>query len=842
MLWVHGKAGSGKSVLAKTILKNLSERLGPDSEQISRWFVCDWFYNAREAEIGKSHSAMLRSLAYEILRYDEKAYECAKNHYRALDPGAGDPVWSLSELRSLLYDLGASPSTPKKVTIIDALDESEDGDEGTPENRLSIVRSLCEIAGQSGGQMRIILLSRPDPHIASQLKHCHQINMQEHNHKDIDTLVDSGLDFIREAWVSVCGFSIMKQPLVNRPSEPPQNKEAHFGLPLEEMPQPARRRDLFSACQLPQSIALLDEQEDELREIKRYLIKHASGVVLWVCLVLHELRDCVISKEKAFTLRDLAETLYRLPGDLDDLYAHMILGLNPSQDSQKTTTTKKILMWVIGSAPWGPLTLKHLWEALALPEETTLGCEWTREAISRGRFEIGQNWDRFCQIVYRYCGPLIEIRRDRKDSWEFASAFQSNSFYSDPSPGKPNFQAEAQDTLTVHLLHQTTKTFLANKERSGQLYVNSDLASIFIVDACYVYLGLRPPRPDKLVFKNDLQKMKALTRSDFSLVHPDAKAIKDYARGRPLYDFAMRVVESYFPFHRFSIMESMQGGDGSHDLEDCFVAYCILDVFYLDVFQTGRETGSEAYNVRSFFCQCCLRGGVDMLEAFFDLVQKYQDPGSRPRISGRRAYEMLRGAVDALQQLETSSVPEPRCIWDPTLESLVEYYSTYAVAVDTTSTAAVCELQVNDVDEPIDRGLEFLEDLQRRCRKCPAHPSHGHATEHQIVEIHGDSVKVPMWRVYKSIGQVIAWLKIMPIDAPQHDLNDTMTPPCVPLAASLEGLGDLFPHLNRNLVSQSVEWITYAPDIDLQSISGLQPVELGASCEEEFNRNWSFFI
>lgn len=695
---------------------------------------------------------MLRSLAYEILRYDEKAYECAKVHYRALEHGAGRPVWSFSGLRSLLCDLGASPSIPKTVTIVDALDESEDGDEGTPENRLSIIRSLCEIAGQSRGQMKIIILSRPDPLIASHLKHCHQINMQEHNHKDIDALVDSGLDFIREAWVSACGFSIMKQPLVNKPSESLQNREAHLGFPLEKMSQPARKTDLFSACQLPQSIILLDEQEDELREIKRYLIKNASGVVLWVCLVLYALRDCVKNKKKAFTLRDLAEILYRLPGDLDDLYAHMILGLNPTQDPRKMTTTKKILMWVIGSAPWGPLTLKHLWEALALPEETTMGCEWTKETISRGRFEIGQNWDRFCQIVYQYCGPLIEIRRDHKKSWESASAY-------DPGIEGPDFHAEAQDTLTVHLLHQTTKTFLANKERSGQLYVNSDLASISILDACYAYLGLRPPRPDGLVFKNDLQKMKALITSGSPLVDPDAKAIKDYARGRPLYDFAMRVVESYFPFHRFSIMESMQGGDGSHDLKDCFVAYCILDVF-----QTGRETGSKAYDIRSFFCQCCLRGGVDMLETIFDLVQKYQDPGSRPQISGRCAYKILRGAVDALQQLETSSVPESRCIWDPTLDRLLQCYSRYSVIVDNTSTAAVENVQMSDMNEPIDRGLDFLEDLQRRCQERTAHPSHGHATVHQIIGIHGDSVDISMGRVYESIGQVVAWLELIAID------------------------------------------------------------------------------
>lgn len=774
VLWIRGKAGSGKSVLAKTILKHLAERLGADAGQMSSWLVCDWFYNARGTETGISHSSMLRSLAYEILRHDEKTYECAKNHYRPLISGVGHSNWTLSELISLIHDLAASPSTTKTVTIVDALDESENGDDGTPENRLSIVRSLCEIAVQSLGQMRIIILSRPDPLIESHMRHCHRINMQEHNHEDIEALVEPGLDSIREAWASICGFSNVEQLFVTSSGEPSQNKETHFGL-LRKIPRPPRETEPLRSHQLAKPIRLLDEQEQELQKIKGYLIMNASGVVLWVCLVIQELLDCVQSTEKAFTLKSLTETLYRLPGDLYDLYAHMILGLNPTQDSQKTTTTKKIMMWVIGSAPWGPLTLKHLWEALALPEEPSSNCEWSRGSISRGRFEIGQNWDRFCQIIHQHCGPLIETSGDHSKSLRFTYAARS-VFSCDTALKPPRSHVQARDTSTVHLLHQTTKTFLEIQERSGQLHINSELASILVLNSCYLYLGLKPPQPDEYVFRNNLRKKEFLRKSTLTLLKFRAITLIDYARDRPLYDFAVRVLQDYLPFQRFSIMESIQGGDGSHDLRDCFVVYCVLDAF-----QTGDVTMSEAHDIRSFFCQCCLRGGVDMLATFFNLLQKYQYPKSRPRVSIRCAYEVLRGATEALLQLERSSFPQTRCLWHPTLQTLVECYSRRAMAVDNTSTAAMDARNLDDVDEPIDMGLDFLESIQKRCQECPPHTSHGHtSTADQSIIIHGESVTISIGRVYESISQVIAWLDLASeyVVAPHDELSSVgMTPP-----------------------------------------------------------------
>lgn len=685
---------------------------------------------------------MLRSLAYEILRYDERAFETAKIHYRALDHERENPVWSLSALTSLLHDLAASLSTRKTIAVIDALDESENGCDGTPENRLSTVQTLCEMAGRDQGQLRIIVLSRTDPLMASHLTDCHQINMQEHNYKDIGAIVGSGLDSIREVWASVCGLSKARH-IANSDESLPID-EAHFRGPadnIENTTQTTTETQVLSVCQVCQQSRLLDEQEEELEEIRKHLVSNASGVVLWVCLVVHELRECIKSTEKAFTLKDLTETCYRLPGDLNDLYAHMILGLNLTKDSQKTMKTKKILMWIIGSAPWGSLTLRNLWEALALPEETTHGREWSRRAISRARFEIGHNWDRFCQIIHRYCGPLVEIKRD--------------------------YTSESQHTWTVHLLHQTTKTFLGNEERSGNLYINSDLASILILDCCHLYLGLKAPHPDKTTFKDDLSTNN-LAAKNVLLTQESLEILQEqYARDRPLYDFAMRVVQGYIPFRRFPLMESIQGGDGMHDLRDCFVIYYILDAFH------DSAATSEAHDIRGFFCQCCLRGGVDMLKVIFELVEKFPNPITRPRISSSCAYETIRGAVEALLLLDKSSPPNCLCIWHPTLQNLVECYSRHSAAVDTTSTGARGHLDSEDMDEPIDAGLDFLEGLQKRCLECTAHTSYGdNGPGEKVVKIHGECVNVSMGRVYEAIGHVIEWLELVSNhDRPQYDLD-----------------------------------------------------------------------
>lgn len=256
------------------------------------------------------------------------------------------------------------------------------------------------------------------------------------------------------------------------------------------------------------------------------------------------------------------------------------------------------------------------------------------------------------------------------------------------------------------------------------------------------------------MFKDYLNKRRYSPTSSL-LELSSTLAMKDYARDRPLYDFAARVVKEYLPFERFSVAESMLGGDGIHDLMDCFVVYCIVDAFL----GIRYEASLGVCDIRSFFHQCCLRGGVDMLETTFDLVQRYQKPQSRPKISGRCAYEMLRGAVEALREI--SSAQESRCAWHPTLPKLVECYSRHAIAVDTTSTTAVA--RCNGEDEPLEIGLDFLEDLHRRCQECPAHPLHGHASPiNQTVRIHGEAVNVSIARVYETIGKVIAGLELAP--------------------------------------------------------------------------------
>jgi hypothetical protein len=215
-------------------------------------------------------------------------------------------------------------------------------------------------------------------------------------------------------------------------------------------------------------------------------------------------------------------------------------------------------MSVIGSVARGPLTLKYLWEALALPEDNNSGWELSKEAIKRGGFEI-----------------------------------------------------EAEHTWKVHLLHLATKTFLGSKDRSGQLHINSKPTSTCVINWCYQYLGLKPPHPDRLVSKDGLTQEKLFTSSTWLQVQSGVTVMKDYACDRPLYDYAVPVVENYIPFQRCSIMKSMEGGDGSHASRNCFVAYWILHAF-----QTGRVSISEAYGIGSSFCQCCLRSSRGIWKPF----------------------------------------------------------------------------------------------------------------------------------------------------------------------------------------------------------------------------------
>jgi hypothetical protein len=119
ILWIQGKPGSGKSVLAKSIL----ERLGSMSNS-QPLLIANWFYHERGGKIATSHTSMLRAILYQILKQDRTVFQYYQDDYRT-----EDWLGSLSRVFSHLAEAG--PDISPIMCLVDAMDESRDKSIGT---------------------------------------------------------------------------------------------------------------------------------------------------------------------------------------------------------------------------------------------------------------------------------------------------------------------------------------------------------------------------------------------------------------------------------------------------------------------------------------------------------------------------------------------------------------------------------------------------------------------------------------------------------------------------------------------------------------------------------------
>ncbi|KAI8943984.1 hypothetical protein F4801DRAFT_585923 [Xylaria longipes] len=73
-LWIQGKPGSGKSVLAKSILA--------ETFTASDAVMASWFYSKRGGVVGMSHTYMLRSACYQLLQQRKELFASCARIYR----------------------------------------------------------------------------------------------------------------------------------------------------------------------------------------------------------------------------------------------------------------------------------------------------------------------------------------------------------------------------------------------------------------------------------------------------------------------------------------------------------------------------------------------------------------------------------------------------------------------------------------------------------------------------------------------------------------------------------------------------------------------------------------
>lgn len=276
IFWVSGKPASGKSTLMKFVQENrtteslLQRWAGQDCHLI----VATYFFWRAGHPMQKTRNGLIQTLLYDTMRqlptFIPKVFPDRWERCELF----GDDLqpWSWPELQSsfkLLQDLLKSQDRVKVFFMIDGLDECED-------SHGELVKLLYE-AGNSTENIKMLLGSRPEQQFQDSLGTYPNLKMQDLTYPDIIAFVD-------------------------------------YELCTQRQFQNLKRDQPHDAANLVEAIA-----------------KKASGVFLWVNLVVRSLVEGLRDGDK---ISELAKRLAELPPELDELYSSMLKSLEPQYLSQ----------------------------------------------------------------------------------------------------------------------------------------------------------------------------------------------------------------------------------------------------------------------------------------------------------------------------------------------------------------------------------------------------------------------------------------------------------------------------------------------------------------------------
>ena len=459
ILWIQGKPGSGKSVLAKSIQSQLLQLDNSSMVSISaRPIVGAWYYSERHSL--RDHSMMLRSLLLQVLEQDRSLFKYVQ--YSGLDGEnwSGCKEYSASQsdiLQRILTTISTSQENHRQICcLVDGLDESKSSDQAL-ESLEEMLLFFKRLVGPSS-RFKLICLSRSVHVIEKSLRHTYSIILQQENLSDIEQIVDAGLSSITQAWSGDDSSDEEDSDADFGPVEDDYNQNSTDSRTFTELtpqPRPQKGRKRFKAF-AGAFQRVKGVKEDHLENIRRYLIKHANGVILWVTTILKTLETR--ARKPLCDLKRLEEELYRLPVDLAKLYGQILKGLIDTLDEDTIGDSRRALGWVSVVTAVRPFQLQELLAVLAMEKDLKIN-----------------SWRDFRQQLQDLCGPFIEVIRP------------AGSPYGGLTGGDLRKDDEVQ------LLHQTVKDFLEDGKAAGRLHIPNDEAELMVKEESRKYIEVALP-------------------------------------------------------------------------------------------------------------------------------------------------------------------------------------------------------------------------------------------------------------------------------------------------------------------------------------------------------------
>ncbi|KAI9868493.1 MAG: hypothetical protein M1813_005937 [Trichoglossum hirsutum] len=400
--WISGKAGSGKSTLMKFL--NRDHRT---QEALASWangtplFAASFYFWSNGTELQRSQRGLLRSLLYEILKKQPDMGP-------VLFPDMFGPKrnWdefpTFHELKRAFRRLTTQDVVPIKVALlIDGLDEYD-----TPIADMSEIADVFK-AAVSSSSVKAVLSSRPLPTFEESFANCAKLRLHELTFEDIATYVNDRIS-------------------------------RHSRIMQLSQEDPFCARNLITE-----------------------IVTSASGVFLWVKLVVRSLLEGLRNFDTVF---DLQQRLQELPQDLEDLFRYMLRKVAPQYRRQSSQIVQVVRHYQVlsdqlsryavvvdgskklPSRYLGPLTAMGLSFAESDPR-FVFNAEAKPLTATEKELRLKETEGR----LRSRCAGLIELR------------FSANSFDVLDETQQASVQQEPDDA-EVQFLHKSVADFLAKPD------------------------------------------------------------------------------------------------------------------------------------------------------------------------------------------------------------------------------------------------------------------------------------------------------------------------------------------------------------------------------------------
>ncbi|KAH9018559.1 hypothetical protein EDB85DRAFT_2279295 [Lactarius pseudohatsudake] len=161
LLWIHGKPGSGKTILMSTIVGEI-DRMRKARLALMAYF----FFDFRDTH-KQQRRDLLSSLLFQLSARSDACHAIFSRFYLDHDEGAQQP--SDDTPSQCLMDMLEVPGQPATYIIIDALDESPNIS-GMPTSHENVLQFLEDLVGSQLPNVHLCVSSRPEIDIRSILK------------------------------------------------------------------------------------------------------------------------------------------------------------------------------------------------------------------------------------------------------------------------------------------------------------------------------------------------------------------------------------------------------------------------------------------------------------------------------------------------------------------------------------------------------------------------------------------------------------------------------------------------------------------------------------------------